>query len=104
METREILNKSIKDHQKALDEATAELKKLEATYSIGDRFKHEYSGEKYMIVITYKGVGMTSLRYGTLCGGFCEVSDTHKITPDELVRFAGNVKVLYWDSRKGCKV
>lgn len=80
-------------------ECEAKEKKPEVTYSIGDRFKGS-SGEKDMIAITCKGVGMVDLKSGCLISGSHQVNDSRRITQKELGWFQGGPKTRYWDAQK----
>jgi hypothetical protein len=86
MDTKEILQKSISDHQKAIDEAKAELEKLEVTYSIGDRFEHK--SEKYILTWTGEQGKATLVRLndGNVWDKSCSVEFVDSITAEEFTQ------------------
>ena len=101
MSERSILEKLIQDGK----DAEAKLKAMEVTYSIGDRFQGE--GSKYVLAIIGHGnkVHLANMTYGTTCSGAHKVADYYKITPDELKRLYGCIRVTrYWDKQKGVRV
>ena len=105
MSEREILDQSIKDHQRAIDKAKKELKGLEVTYSIGDRFK--YNGRKFILAdseSSYK-VGMVGLKDGIFYNHPSQVENFQQITSEEMGRMlaCSGSFVRYWDSRKKVK-
>lgn len=106
MNERDILDKSIKDHEKAIAKAKKELAKLEVTYSIGDRFKYiGRSGEKCILVAT-SGTTATivSLVDGRKIGKPYCVGSFKKITSSEYdeIRDCGAF-TRYWNAQKGCE-
>ena len=100
MEAKQILEQSIKDHQKAIDEAKSKLDGLEVTYSIGDRFKKK--GRKFMLVSQHAmGVGMAALDDGCLQYGTTKVQNRNIMTDDEVDGCCQlGLYTRYWDSQK----
>ena len=67
MNEREILQRSIEDHQTAIDKAERELDALEVTYSIGDRFVERGTVKEkktILIQVDYDKVIMATLGSG----------------------------------------
>lgn len=104
METREILNKSIEDHQKALNEAERELKKLEVTYSIGDRFRRDINEKWILAVGPDSKVVFVGMRRGCWANGSHKVECNTRITKSEFEAMSFRGLARYWDNRKGVKV
>ena len=109
MSEREILERSIKNHQAAIDKAKKDLDTLEVTYSIGDRIKYKDGSScgKYIIVaISDSGCRKVSInRLDDGHGATIKVGNWHKITQSELDCFwASNNMIRYWDNRKKVRV
>ncbi len=106
MDTKQILQDSINDHQRAIDKAKKELEALNATYSIGDRFVLQ--GKKKVILANFKGcVGLIELETGRNWGQnySSKVVDIHRITKREMGSiWGGDNTIRYWDNRKQVKV
>ncbi|KKK64913.1 hypothetical protein LCGC14_2979390, partial [marine sediment metagenome] len=107
MNEREILERSINDHQAAIDKAKKELEGLEVTYSIGDRFN--CNGNKILLVEFPSGeVGCIYLGTGKSWGHYHKtVKDCNRITKKELGSFyrrESDGTSRYWDNRKQEKV
>ena len=86
-ETIRILDKTIKDSQAVIDKAKAELEKLEVTYSIGDRFKGDISGNELLLVGSYQEglkAGLAYLYDGEIVCKMVGVSDLRAITQTEM--------------------
>ncbi len=99
---RKILERSIEDHQTAIDKATKDLDALEVTYSIGDRFK-SHCDTKYMLVEVNDGiekkVGLIAMGGNMPYPSIC-VKNMKKMTEFEYkATHNGNV-IRYWDNRK----
>ncbi len=112
MNEREILERSINDHQSAIDKAQKELGALEVTYSIGDRFK--YNDEKFLLVEDCWHGNVTAVKLST--GG--ALNSPYKVStldadPSTLVITKEQMEhiihgfdsaVRYWDNRKKVRV
>ena len=104
MTEKEIINQQITEHQDAIDNAKAELAKLnkpKAVYAIGDRFYNNYDSEKYILCATSGGgsynTALVSLETGHSSGA--QVSNWNRITEEELKKFSNSCR-RYWDNAK----
>ncbi len=97
---RKILERSIKDHQAAIDKARKGLEKLEATYSTGDRFKSE--SKKYILVMCGRDeVLISGLDDGYWWSQPTTVKNITCITSVEFYQHDGNKHLIrYWDNKK----
>lgn len=106
METRKILDKTIKDAQKVIDQAKKDLANLEVFYSIGDRF--EMNGNKYILVEGESGqVTLSRLADGSRWRSPVPVVLVNRITLDEWYHIACGEYLesltRYWNAQKGCE-
>ena len=104
-DAKKILEKSIKEHQKAIDKAKKEMEALEVTYSIGDRFyygERSRTGKRFLVETKDDCCAMISFYSGCFANdNIVAVGNKRKITQDELEKLCdGNGYVRYWDSRK----
>lgn len=101
MKEREILEKSINEHQEAIDKARSRLADLETTYSIGDRFiVQEDLGKHILVSFEPDMVVMISLSSGTRHCAPKKVNSLRKITQAELNQICKCEITRYWDSQK----
>ena len=105
MDTKEILETTIKEYQGVIDKAKYKLAKMvdsEATYSIGDRFIRR-DGEKYLLAAgdKYNDAVLIALQNGLPQTDEQEVGNKRKITPEELDHLSNAGRFTrYWDSQK----
>ena len=99
---RKILERSIEDHQTAIDKATKDLDALEVTYSIGDRFRN---GTEKAILVNIIGCGVSvnvalvRLSSGRSWNYPFLAKRINEITKEEMGTTLGCL-TRYWDNRK----
>ncbi len=104
MDKKQKLEKTVKDLQKALDKAQADLAEAEVTYSIGDRFKNGRGEKNLLCHVGHLKVCMVHLDDGEWHNNPVEVSFTMRITEQELSQICCCNLARYWDNRKKVNV
>ena len=102
MNEKRILQNSIEQHQKVIDEAKEQLAKLDITYSAGDRFTFQNGRKAMLTSIGYNEVIMITLDKGTYWGNTrSKFNDVDAISESEFAHIlqVENFK-RYWDNRK----
>ncbi len=111
MNERKILERSIEDHQAAIDKAKKELDALKVTYSIGDRFTTTCEGNAYKSKAILATNGKPAVVMIELASGLrwkrtiAEVKDMDVITKEEFAEICRDDNFArYWDNRKKVRV
>ena len=106
MKDRKKLEKTVKDLQTAITKTQKELKELDVTYSVGDRFLNACNNKCVMVDVAGK-VGLITLGDGREYGaGFVSVQNYSRVTSKEFLSMGCGFEDVtrYWDARKGVKV
>ena len=104
--SKEQLDNLIEKTQKVLDAAKRDRAALDETYSIGDRFRHHYTGTKLLLCSANNSdrntVGLVMLKNGESWNDPIVVTDRYRMTKSELGRmciFPENI-TRYYDHKK----
>lgn len=99
MTEKQILEKSITNHQLAIDAAKSALADLEVTYLIGDRF-YGPNGKYILVSAAYGKVLMCNLTDGNRWADPKEFDNVSKIPQAKFTEAYGSIFVRYWDIKK----